>query len=154
MQGVDHSLRALFHLDHETIDLGDEVVVRDVDRDGDGQSCGCGNQSDFDAAGDRCRLHFSGELDRLEGLDHADHRAQKAGERCDVRKRRQPHEPALEPRQLEQTGVLDRFHDPIGAFLAALESGEQDCSRRSLRLLAAPDRVVDAVLGEQLIRFA
>ncbi len=75
MQRVDHLLRALLHLDDEAVDLCDEVVVGDVDRDRDGQTARRRDERDLDAARHGGCLHFSGQLDRLEGLDHPDHRS-------------------------------------------------------------------------------
>ena len=132
MERVDHLLGAFFHLDHKAIDLCDEVIVRDVDGDRDGQTGRRRDQRHLDAAGHGRRFDLARDLDRLEGLNHADHRAEEAREGRDVRQGGQPHEAPLQSSQLNETSVLDRLHDALGSLFVPAQAGQQYRRRRSL----------------------
>ena len=127
--------------------------MRDVDRNRDRQTGGRRDEGHLDSASHERGLNLAGDLDRLEGLDHPDHGPEESEQRGDVRKRSEPDETALELRNLDRAGVLDRLRDPHGAFLVPAKTGAEDVARGRFRLLTQGKSLVQSLLCDQTIHF-
>ena len=105
-----------------------------LDRNGDRQSAGRGEESHLDATRHERRIDVTRRLDGGEGYDHAGHRAQEAHQRRHVRDRRQDDQAPLQKRELDRSRGADGLLElPLVQLTTPNPSKarEEDRSRRS-----------------------
>ena len=139
--------RALLHVEDQPVDPRDEVVVADVDGDGNREAGRCGEECDLDTPGNRRRVHVARRGDRFEGQDHAGDGSEEAHEGRHVRDGREDDEAALQEAELDGPGGGDHLLELALVDLEvpdAPQTGEQDGGGGARRGRRHCGRLVDA----------
>ena len=133
---VEKADRAVFHLIYKPFDKREDIVVEELEDDGDDKTEESGKQGDLDTSGnDGCR-DVTNLLDLIEGFNHTDDGTQESERRSDGDKEADPAEVLLEQAHLHAAIRSNGFLNDINALVITAEALIEDTCNRSACIAA------------------
>ena len=148
---VDEADGGVLHIDGEGVDLGQDVVVEELEDDRDDQTADGGDQSDLHTTRNNVRGDVTGSLDGVEGLDHADNGTKETEGRGDGDEQGDPAEALLHQAHLDGAVGDDGLFDDVDTLVGAEETLVEDGSDRAAGVAADFLGLLDATVLEGVL---